>query len=162
MRLEKQKRSEAGELLKSFSEFRTRYLDIHKENDFPHNRLLFCAPELAFPVLGSLAQQWNNSEHKKSLGRVSLYPVGRFSPPVHDSILNFLEMWETKEPALYIEINEDFNLNLKVPERLEKEKWTAAKSTNDWEELIGLLSLNGIVATISREPLFCTKWTSVS
>ena len=114
MRVEQQKRKHASELLKLFSKFRTRYLDIHKENDFPQNCLRFCAPELAFPVLGSLAQQWNNSEHKKSFGRLSLYCVGRMSPPVHDSVLNFLEMWRTKDPALYIEINEDFNLNLKV------------------------------------------------
>ena len=114
MRIENKKRNEAAELLKVFSKFRSRYLDIHKENDFPPHRLRFCAPELAFPVLDSLAHQWNNSEHKKSFGRLSLYCVGRLSPPVHDSVLNFLEMWRTKDPALYIEINEDFNLNLKV------------------------------------------------
>ena len=129
MRIEKEKRSAAVELLQSFSEFRTQYLEIHGENDFLRNRLLFCAPELAFPVLGSLAQEWNNSEHKDRFGQVSLYPVGRLTPPVHDSILNFLEMWRGTNSILptlgktiigpeggemYLEINEDFNLNLKV------------------------------------------------
>ena len=89
MRIEKKKRSNAVRLLQSFSKFRKQYLKIHGEhgeNDFPRNRLLFCAPELAFPVLASLAQEWNDSEHKDRFGRVSLYPVGRLTPPVHDSI----------------------------------------------------------------------------
>lgn len=126
MRIEQEKRSNVVELLQSFSKFRRQYLEIHGENDFPRNRLLFCAPELAFPVLGSLAQEWNKSEHKDRFGKVSIYPVGRGTPPVHDSILNFWEMWQENEnqkfPTLgneegrfYLEINEDFNLNLKVP-----------------------------------------------
>lgn len=130
MRIEKEKRSNAVELLQCFSEFRTQYLKIHGKNDFPRNRLLFCAPELAFPVLGSLAQEWNNSKYKDRFGKVSIYPVGRLTPPVHDSILNFWEMWQGGIPILptlgaailgnegdfYLEINEDFNLNLKVEE----------------------------------------------
>ena len=133
MRIEKEKRSKAVKLLQSFSKFRTEYLKIHEENDFPRNRLLFCAPELAFPVLGSLTQEWNNSEYKDRFGRVSLYPVNRLTPPVHDSILNFWEMWQDKNPKLpilgktilgsedggvYLEINEDFNLNLKIEEEV--------------------------------------------
>ena len=129
MRIEKEKRSKAVKLLQSFSKFRTEYLKIHGENDFPRNRLLFCAPELAFPVLGSLTQEWNNSEYKDRFGQVSLYPVNRRTPPIHDSILNFWEMWEggnSRLPTLgksilgsgvgsfYLEINEDFNLNLKI------------------------------------------------
>ena len=102
MCIEKEKRSNAVELLQSFSEFRTQYLKIHGENDFPRNGLLFCAPELAFPVLSSLAQEWNNSEYKDRFGKVSLYPVNRRTPPVHDSILNYWEMWQDKNPKLPI------------------------------------------------------------
>ena len=134
MCIENEKRNNAVELLQSFSEFRRQYLEIHGENDFPRNRLLFCAPELAFPVLGSLAQEWNKSDCKDRFGKVSIYPVGRGTPPVHDSILNFWEMWQENEnqklPTLgktilgneeggfYLEINEDFNLNLKVEKRV--------------------------------------------
>ena len=57
MKIEREKREKAVELLQYFSTFRTQYLTIHGENDFPRNRFIFCAPELAFPVLGSLAQQ---------------------------------------------------------------------------------------------------------
>lgn len=151
MRIEKEKRSAAVELLQSFSKFRTQYLKIHGENDFPRNRLLFCAPELACPVLGSLAQEWNNSEHTDRFGRVSLYPVGRLTPSVHDSILNFWEMWKDKNPklpvlgktilgsedgGLYLEINEDFNLNLKVEgnviidKDIKKRVWKCLEETN--------------------------------
>lgn len=132
MLIEQEKRSNAVELLQSFSNFRRQYLEIHGENDFPKNRLLFCAPELAFPVLGSLAQEWNKSEHNDRFGKVSIYPVGRGAPPVHDSIVNFWEMMHGNNPELptlgeatlgngnsfYLEINEDFNLNLKVKEGL--------------------------------------------
>ncbi len=130
MRVEQKKRNKAVELLQLFSKFRDRYLDIHGENDFPSNRFVFCAPELAFPVLGSLARQWNGSKHGKKFGKLSLYPVARRSPPVHDSILNFLEMWCTR-PAIiigntqvryYLEINEDFNLNVKFEEDLNKQQ----------------------------------------
>ena len=53
MQIEKEKRSNAVKLLQSFSEFRRQYLKIHEENDFPRNRLLFCAPELAPDFDGS-------------------------------------------------------------------------------------------------------------
>ena len=127
MQIEKEKRSSATDLLRSFSEFRKQYLKIHRKNDFPRNRLLFCAPELAFPALSSLARKWNDSEHKDRFGRVSLYPIGRLTPPIHDSILNFWEMWRepelptfgktilgNEEGGFYLEINEDFNLNIKL------------------------------------------------
>ena len=118
MKIERKKREKAVELLQYFSTFRTQYLTIHDENDFPRNRFLFCAPELAFPVLSSLAQQWNESEHVNEFGRVSLYPIGRNSLPA-DSLLNFWEMWESSESDLYFEINEDFNLNVKIENRPE-------------------------------------------
>lgn len=138
MRREQTKRNNAVRLLQSFSQFRTQYLDIHGENDFPRNRLLFCAPELAFPVLHSLAQQWSGSEYAERFGKLSLYPVARLSPPVHDSILNFWELWKTGNPAVgvgiggidgrfYFEMNEDFNLNLKMDgdlnDNARKEVW---------------------------------------
>ena len=52
MRLEKEKREKAQELLHSFAQFRTRYLEVHGENDFPRGRVAFSAPELAFPDMG--------------------------------------------------------------------------------------------------------------
>ena len=129
MKIEKEKRSKSIQLLRVFSEFRTDYLGIHCDNDFPNNRFVFCTPELAFPALSLLAQKWNGSEYGKKFGKLALYPIRRMSPSVPDSVLNFWEMWQER-PAptigasivgngdprrrLYIEINEDFNLNLKT------------------------------------------------
>lgn len=90
MCIEREKRNRAIELLRHFSVFRKEYLDISNENDFPRNRLAFYAPELAFPVLGALAQQWNGSSFAEEFGRLSLYPVARKFPP-YDSVLNFGE-----------------------------------------------------------------------
>lgn len=142
MRVEQEKRNKAVELLQSFSNFRDMYLGIHGENDFPRNRFIFCAPELAFPVLGSLARQWNNSGHVKKFGKLSLYPVARRSPP-HDSVLNFLEMWYKKKSTIiigntkvryYLEINEDFNLNVKFENDLNRgqkdEVWRMLEQAN--------------------------------
>lgn len=153
MRIEKEKRNNAVELLQSFSEFRRQYLEIHGENDFPRNRLLFCAPEVAFPVLGSLAQEWNNSDYTGRFGKVSIYPVGRRTPPVHDSILNFWEMMHGNNPELptlgetilgngnsfYLEINEDFNLNLKVQGEVDddtKEQVWQCLDEADWPPFV--------------------------
>ena len=129
MKIEREKRNKAVELLQCFSRFRTQYLTIHGENDFPKNRFTFCAPELAFPVLSSLTQQWNESEHVEEFGKVSLYPISR---PINDSLLNFWEMksdeWRSArfepcsilaESDLFFEINEDFNLNVKISNRLD-------------------------------------------
>ncbi len=152
MHIEKEKRISAITLLSSFSNFRTQYLHIHGENDFPNNRLIFCAPELAFPVLHLLSQQWNASEYFKEFGRLSLYPVGRRSPSIHDSILSFLEMWDTGTPSLgtivinngqhnpfYFEINGDFNLNLKTEENLDQnaknQVWNHMQAAN-WPDFV--------------------------
>lgn len=125
MCVEKDKRDRAVELLQLFSVFRKEYLGISNENDFPRNRLTFYAPELAFPVFNSLAQQWKRLPYAEEFGQLSLYPVERWSPP-HDSVLNFLEMRQSdkfslgatidglEKRALYFEINEDFNLNIKI------------------------------------------------
>ena len=135
MRFEQRKRAAAPGLLQLFNRFRTSYLDIDPgEPDFPRHRLLFCAPELAFPVFHQIAEHWNVSEHTGQFGRVIVYPVGRQSPPVHDSILNFWERWrgnahansggteeERQRWSLYFEINEDYNLNLKSENRLQQE-----------------------------------------
>ena len=145
MRAEKKKRDQAPILLKSFCEFKRAYLKIHRDNDFPRNRLLFCAPELAFPVFGKLAREWNASEHTDQFGKVCLYPIGRLSPSIHDSILNFWEMWKYRkhlapdlslEKTPYFEINEDFNLHLKVDDETLNEShrktiWTRLEGA-DW------------------------------
>ena len=130
MKIEQEKRKNANKLLQSYSRFRKEYLEIHQENDFPRNRFLFCAPELAFPVLFSLLEEWEKSNFVNKFGKLELYPVGRGSPNIHDSILNFFEMWQGEvkglgemyspdgKVELYIEINEDFNLNLKTWQKL--------------------------------------------
>jgi hypothetical protein len=122
MKVEQEKRSQFINLLRLFSAFRQRYLEIHKDIDFPNNRLTVCAPEFAFPLLYGLAEFWNNnSSFCSRFGRVSVYPVSRQSPHVQDSILNFWEMWQSRthkigENRFYFEINEDFNLNFKLEE----------------------------------------------
>lgn len=147
MNIEQKKRKNANKLLQSYSRFRKEYLEIHQENDFPRNRFLFCAPELAFPVLFSLLEEWGKSNFVNKFGKLELYPVGRLSPSIHDSILNFFEMWQggvkdlgelnssNGDVSLYLEINEDFNLNIKtdseVNESSKKEIWSRLKST-DW------------------------------
>ncbi len=151
MRIEKTKRSKSVELLQRFSRFRRHYLDIHEDNDFPRNRFVFCAPELAFPTLSLLKRAWHESEYAERYGRLSLYDVGRGgpgSPPVHDSILNFWEMWHSfpEERALgnalsdigafYLEINEDFNLNLKCGSRKEI---TSDQKEEVWKRLRPIL-----------------------
>ncbi len=154
MYIEKDKRLRAIHLLQSFSIFRNQYLSIHGENDFPNNRFIFCAPELSFPVFSAIAMQWNDSQHAQRFGRVSVYPVARMSPPVHDSIINFWEMWDSGRPAIgrgilngieaefYLEINEDFNLNLKLDiEELEKsirdEVWKRLENIR-WPSFVNL------------------------
>ena len=126
MMIEREKRVKAQELLRSFSAFRTRYLEVHGENDFPRGRVAFSAPELAFPVFSRFIKHWGESEYVARFGRLSVYPVARAFSPVVDSILNFWELWQegmgpTLAPDivgpkryLYLEINEDFNLNLKL------------------------------------------------
>lgn len=128
LKIEVSKRENAFSILEKFASFRKQYLSLHSDIDFPTNRLALNAPELAFPVFGKIAEVWNNSPNYYSkYGKVSVYPVGRRSPSIHDSILNFWEMWR-KGPFLtfggiltsdlpkkpYFEINEDYNLNLKL------------------------------------------------
>ena len=120
MRFEKKRRGLAAELLKEFSNFRKKYLEIQdfEENDFPRNRFLFCSPELAFPVMFNVLNKWNRCEkHRQKFGQLKLVPVGRPSPSIHDSILNLcgLEFMNTEQTSkIYLEVNEDFNLNVKI------------------------------------------------
>jgi len=150
MKIEQRKRAARVELLKAFNVFRREYLSIHGDVDFPNNRFSFCAPELAFPVLHGLAQYWNStpSLHNR-FGRVSVYPVARMSPPIHDSILNFREMWDSGNPPVgrkiagdqgdfYFEINEDFNHNLKLesetlPDSVRDQIWNMLAAV-EWPE----------------------------
>ena len=154
MRLEKEKREKAQELLHLFAQFRTRYLEVHGENDFPRGRVAFSAPELAFPVFSKLVEHWDRSEYVAKFGRLAIYPVAKGFAPAVDSILNFWEIWDRnrkgkgkgKGPALapdivgseqylYLEINEDFNLNLKLDEgQAEPDE---EQKENIWERLCG-------------------------
>ncbi|HTU18696.1 MAG TPA: hypothetical protein VMG10_11595 [Gemmataceae bacterium] len=126
MKKEAEKRRNAADLLTLFANFRRGYLAIQGVVDFPRNRLLFCAPELAFPVFNRLRALWNTTpQYHGKHGRLSVYPVQRGSPPVHDSVLNFRERTHGDLPplgstiirngeVLFFEINEDFNLHLKL------------------------------------------------
>ena len=148
MRLEKEKREKAQELLHSFAQFRTRYLEVHGENDFPRGRVAFSAPELAFPVFSKLVEHWDESEYVAKFGRLSVYPVARRCPPV-DSILDFWEIWDEgpalapdivgPEQYLYLEINEDFNLNLKLGHHQAKKKAELDEEQKEkiWKRLCG-------------------------
>lgn len=120
MQAEQTKREHAARLLADFQRFRKAFLRVHdkKENDFP--RTLACsAPELAFPIFARLNEARNESHWKNCFGRLAIYPVPRAYSRVHDSILNFRKMrgWARGFPSLngcYLEINEDFNLNVKT------------------------------------------------
>lgn len=120
MRIEQEKRKLAGTLLTEFSNFRRMYLQIQNsnENDFPRTRFLYCGPELAFPVMFKVLELWNNCDSLRwKFGQLDLFPVGRISPSIHDSILNFCGLYFTNEEqslTIYMEVNEDFNLNIKV------------------------------------------------
>ena len=155
MRLEKEKREKAQELLHSFAQFRTRYLEVHGENDFPRGRVAFSAPELAFPIFSKLVEHWDESEYVDKFGRLSVYPVARRCPPM-DSILNFWEIWH-REPALspdivgseqylYLEINEDFNLNLKLGHRQAEKQAELDEQQKEeiWERLCGARWPSGV------------------
>lgn len=151
MQIEQAKRNAAPDLLVEFSQFRNHYLAIHHiENDFPRNRFLFCAPELAFPVMGQLREQWNdNRKRKEHFGRLALYPVSRRSPPIHDSILGFWDLKvyldEERERYCYFEINEDFNLNMKSAWDIDDQIGAIHNALNDqddWPEYMNGVARN--------------------
>ena len=138
MRIEQAKRDAAPDLLVKFGQYRNHYLDIHQiENDFPGNRFLLCAPELAFPVMSQLRQIWNgNLNRTNQYGKLALYPVSRRSPLIHDSILKFWDLRvyldEERERYCYFEINEDFNLNMKSAWDVGYEIHNALNDQVDW------------------------------
>ena len=166
MMIEREKREKAQELLHSFSEFRIRYLKIYEVNDFPRGRVAFSAPDLAFPVFSKLAKHWDESEYVARFGRLSIYPVPRGYSPVVDSILNFWEMWNGEkgpvlardvvgnERRLYLEINEDFNLNLKLDG--EQSALEDEKIETIWKRLQGAKWPQGVNA--SRRFYRQTTW----
>ena len=100
MKIEKEKRSKSIQLLRVFSEFRTDYLDIHCDNDFPNNDLVKAVLLNSHSrIMSQLAQKWNGSEYGKKFGKLALYPIPRMSPSVHDSLVNFWEMWQERAAA---------------------------------------------------------------
>ncbi|MDQ2802314.1 MAG: hypothetical protein M3Y41_06395 [Pseudomonadota bacterium] len=125
LRSEQRKRLELPAVLSAFANFRRTYLHIAGEVDFTIGRIGFNGPEIAFPAFAQLLEQWRNSPYCQRYGRLALYPVGRLMLPV-DSILNWWELWQdgealtlggllpASERALYLEVNEDFNLHLKL------------------------------------------------
>lgn len=146
MQVEQEKRDAAPDLLVEFSQFRNHYLAIHHiENDFPRNQFLFCAPELAFSVMNQLRQVWNdNLNCTNQFGKLALYPVGRFSPKIHDSILCFwdLAVYLDEEQYCYFEINEDFNLNMKSDWDVGDEIHNALNDHENWPNFINRVARN--------------------
>ena len=155
MQVEAKKRNNAPSLLNEFAAFRRSYLAIEGDNDFPHNRFLLCMPELAFPVFDALAGEWRRrSELLRKFGDVQIYPVGRMTPQIHDSIFNLWELWcrgvgkKSFVPyGFYFEINEDFNLKVRTEARnkekalSEKDKqrvWSALDGTNWPKSVVGV------------------------
>lgn len=126
LEIEQQQRAAAARHLGAFDEFRRHYLDIGGTPDFPLGRVGFNGPQIAFPVFAQILKAWNQSSHAQSYGRLALYPVGRGASLPADSVLNFWELWSGLEPltlggavpaderAVYFEINEDYNLHLKL------------------------------------------------
>lgn len=125
LQAEQRKRRAMPDLLSAFARFRRAYLQTASDVDFTPTRIGFNAPEIAFPAFACLLEKWRASAYCKRFGRLSLYPVGRLMLPV-DSILNWFELWRdlpaltvggllpAELRALYLEINEDFNIHLKL------------------------------------------------
>jgi len=133
---ERDVRRNAKALLRRLAAFRRDYLKIRHDLDFPAKRMCVRLPELAFPVFAELATIWNSSAEACRLGRVTVYPVSRNG--INDSVLNFTELWAGelgtymtcggtlccgpgKPQLLYFEVNEDFNLHLKLNLRKDKD-----------------------------------------
>jgi|GEM_PF-2298452 hypothetical protein len=128
---ELEKRKAVKEFAQLFAQFRSRYLSIHSDIDFPPHRTDISLPEIAFPLLAELGQIWNDDpKFNEPLGHVTSYPVSR-AQRVHDSILNFTELWGKPSLApltcggrskirtdgwnpIYFEINEDLHLHMKI------------------------------------------------
>lgn len=141
MQVEARKRSAAPSFLNKFATFRHSYLEVNNDNDFSRKRLLICMPELAFPVFDALAKEWRtHDELLQEFGDVSVYPVGRMSPSIHDSILNLWGLWcrgvgkQFVACGFYFEINEDFNLNVKTENEMDRKSkesvWSALDDAN--------------------------------
>jgi hypothetical protein len=125
LRAEQRKRVAVPTLLSAFADFRRTYLQIEGDVDFTLGRIGFNAPEIAFQAFARLVNDWRDSQYSRRYGRLALYPVGRLMLPV-DSVLNWWELWHQHAPltvggilpeemrALYIEVNEDFNIHLKL------------------------------------------------
>lgn len=146
MQVEARKRKAAPALLNKFATFRRSYLATHDDNDFPRKRLLICMPELAFPVFNALAREWRTHDKLlREFGNVLVYPVGRKSPSIPDSIFNLWELWrrgvgkQFATRGFYFEVNEDFNLNVKTESDLDSKSkrlvWSALGCV-DWPNFV--------------------------
>ena len=124
LQTEQHKRRAMPIVLSAFANFRRAYLQIAGDVDFTPTRIGINAPEIAFPAFAHLLGEWKASPYCQKYGRLSLYPVQRARLPA-DLVLNWWELW-TNFPALtvgilpaevrglYFEVNEDFNLHLKL------------------------------------------------
>ena len=126
LHLEQTKRQTVPDVLALYATFRRAYLDIGKQVDFDVRRFGVNAPEMAFPALDRLRRAWNELPCAGRHGHLALYPVNRQFVALPDSILNWRELWREGgglllggaipigKQALYFEVNEDFNLHLKL------------------------------------------------
>ena len=126
LRLERIKRMAMPNVLAAYGTFRRTYLDIGGEVDFSVTRLGVNAPEMAFPAFDQFRRVWNSSLQVHRYGRLALYPVNRRFVALPDAVLNWRELWFDHDEftlggtlpcgarALYFEVNEDFNLHLKL------------------------------------------------
>ncbi|MCF8302727.1 MAG: hypothetical protein K9I94_05570 [Bacteroidales bacterium] len=123
LKFELTKRDDNQYFLENINNLLIRYKATLNLTDYPVNRLNIFVPEFTIPFYFNLCKSWNNLNNNK-IGKACLYPMGRRSSQVNDSILNFWELWNCKQPltakgllhdnSLYFEFNEDFNLHLKA------------------------------------------------
>ncbi|HMV80837.1 MAG TPA: hypothetical protein PK453_15910 [Leptospiraceae bacterium] len=116
------KRNRYKEFLRPIFEFLNLYKETTDESDFPVNRNIISVQEFIFPLYNRFAKFWNESEkYSLPFGKASLQPVGRAYSTVNDCIIHFTDLFGKKidricpdEEKFYFEINEDFNLHLKL------------------------------------------------
>lgn len=116
------KRNRYQEFLQPIFEFLNLYKEIADEPDYPVNRNMISIQEFVFPLYNQFANFWNENErYFIPFGKVSLQPIGRAYSTVNDCIIHFTDLFGKKiekicpdEKNFYFEINEDFNLHMKL------------------------------------------------
>lgn len=159
------KRNDNVEYLKNINEILKRYKTTLNLTDYPVNRLNLFLPEFTIPYYYKLCVAWNNKNNIK-IGKACLYPVGRLYAPSNDSILNFWELWDSKEVLtcnymlndnyLYFEFNEDFNLHLKATDNIPDIAEIKQFVSNRFEALSN--GFNGIIENFHQGSYVLYEW----